>query len=78
MLFEGGDPGLELFGVLGPSDAGLVPDLVAEYFTEALLKAADLTGEASCARVGGCEVGLERWAADCWATAVGMAVGSAA
>lgn len=28
LLFEGGDPGLELLGVVGAADAGLAPDLL--------------------------------------------------
>lgn len=36
LLFEGGDPGLELFGVVGASDAGLAPDLFAQDLAECL------------------------------------------
>jgi hypothetical protein len=44
MLFEGGDPGLELFGVVGAADAGLAPDLFAQDLAEAGFEAADLAG----------------------------------
>jgi len=46
LLFEGGDSGLELFGVIGAADAGLAPGLFAERFVGALFEAADLGGEA--------------------------------
>ncbi|MEQ4611460.1 hypothetical protein ABMX48_36620 [Streptomyces cavourensis] len=71
LLFEGGDPGFELFGVVGTADAGLAPDLVTEDFAEALFEPADLGGEAGTAGVGGSEVGLERCAGDGRAVAAG-------
>ncbi|MEU8434740.1 hypothetical protein AB0F18_17835 [Streptomyces sp. NPDC029216] len=51
LLFEGGDPSLELLGVIGAADARLAPDLLAECLAEALFEAADLGGEAGwCGR----------------------------
>lgn len=46
LLFEGGDPGLELLAVIGAADAHLAPDLLAECLAEALFEVADLGGEA--------------------------------
>ncbi|MFB7214783.1 hypothetical protein [Streptomyces sp. NPDC056255] len=45
LLFEGRDPGNELFGVVGSADAGLSPYLVTEYFTQPCFEATDLGGE---------------------------------
>ncbi|MFH8384342.1 hypothetical protein ACH4E7_25920 [Kitasatospora sp. NPDC018058] len=64
MLFQGGDPGLELFGVVRPVDAHLAPDLLAKRFAEPLLEATDPGGGARRAGVAGREVGLEEGAAD--------------
>jgi hypothetical protein len=64
LLFEGGDPGLKLFGVVGAADAGLALDPLAQGIAEAGFKAADLGGEAGGAGVGGRQVGLERRPAD--------------
>jgi len=64
LLFEGGDPGLELLGVVGGADAHLAPDLLAERFAEALFEAADLGGEAGGAGVGSREVGLNDLGSD--------------
>ncbi|MFF3691103.1 hypothetical protein [Streptomyces sp. NPDC002187] len=66
LLFEGGDPGLEPFGVAGAADAGLAPDLLAQDLAEAGFEAAgpgrEAAGpgrEADGAGIGGDQVGLE-------------------
>uniref|UniRef100_UPI002F91AD5C hypothetical protein n=1 Tax=Streptomyces sp. NBC_01592 TaxID=2975889 RepID=UPI002F91AD5C len=51
LLLKGGDPGLELLGVVGAADAHLAPDLLAERFADALFEAADLGDEAGGAGV---------------------------
>ena len=55
---------LELADVIGLSEAGLAPDLLAERFAEALFEAADLGGEAGGAGVGSREVGLNDLGSD--------------
>lgn len=58
LLFEGRDPGIELFGVVGSADAGLPPCLVTEYFAQPCFEAADLGGETRGAGVGGARPAL--------------------
>ena len=58
LLFEGGDPVLELFGAVGSADAGLAPDLLAQDFAVPGFEAPDVCDKAGGAGVGGCDVGL--------------------
>jgi hypothetical protein len=51
---------LELADVIGLSEAGLAPDLLAESVGEAVLELADAGGQAGGALVGGEQVGLQR------------------
>lgn len=58
LLLEGGDPGLELLGVLGTADAGLAPDLLAQDLAEAAFEAASVGGEPGGSGVRGQQIGL--------------------
>ncbi|MEU9376485.1 hypothetical protein AB0D94_22295 [Streptomyces sp. NPDC048255] len=71
LLFERGDAGLELFGVLGSADAGLAPDLLAQDLAEPRFEAAGVSGDAGGAGVGGEQAGLEGGPADGWPAAAG-------
>jgi hypothetical protein len=51
---------LELADVIGLSEAGLAPDLLAESVGEAVLELADAGGQAGGALVGGEQAGLQR------------------
>ena len=55
---------LELADVIGLSEAGLAPDLLAESIGEAVLELADAGGQAGGALVGGEQVGLQRGPGD--------------
>lgn len=77
MLLQGGDPCLELVGVVRSSDTGLAPDLFAQHVARAFLQSADLIGRTRAASVGRRQVGLERSAADRRAAAAGYAIGPA-
>ncbi|MGW2050921.1 hypothetical protein ACWCPF_38015 [Streptomyces sp. NPDC001858] len=52
LLFEGGDAGLELFGLVGAADAGLAPDLFAQDRAEAGFEAAGVRSRLSRRRRG--------------------------
>ncbi|WEO92822.1 hypothetical protein A6P39_001095 [Streptomyces sp. FXJ1.172] len=71
LLFEGGDAGLELFGVVGAANAGLAPDLLAQDLAEAGFETPDVSGKAGGAGVSCRQAGLERRPADGWTPATG-------
>ena len=62
---EGGDPSVELVDILGCTEPGGLPGLLAHEFGEAAFKLLDAGGVAGTASLGGVEVGLQRRMAHC-------------
>ena len=61
---KSGDAAMELFDVVGGTEAGLAPGLFADQLGETTFEALNLGGVAGASLLGGVQVGLERGPAD--------------